>query len=155
MSTVKPFDVDLSWMGKFRNHEKASFWSADTDEGKCKFPTPYHASYLKTNLRTLRPHKIRPRRRQHNPPLRQNPQQPLLHLPPPSAHPHHHHLMHFLPYNPNLVPHHLPSRPFPPFHPLHILRDRRRLRLRNFTIPREDVRQVSGGELRWVAGADG
>ncbi|USW58468.1 Putative L-lysine 6-monooxygenase/L-ornithine 5-monooxygenase, FAD/NAD(P)-binding domain superfamily [Septoria linicola] len=29
---VKPFDVDLSWMGKFRNHEKASFWSADTDE---------------------------------------------------------------------------------------------------------------------------
>ncbi|EME44513.1 hypothetical protein DOTSEDRAFT_172765 [Dothistroma septosporum NZE10] len=29
---VKPFDVDLSWMGKFRNHEKATFWSADTDE---------------------------------------------------------------------------------------------------------------------------
>ncbi|KAF2210491.1 hypothetical protein CERZMDRAFT_113388 [Cercospora zeae-maydis SCOH1-5] len=28
---IKPFDVDLSWMGKFRNHEKASFWSADTD----------------------------------------------------------------------------------------------------------------------------
>ncbi|KAF1344636.1 hypothetical protein BDV97DRAFT_58611 [Delphinella strobiligena] len=29
---VKPFDVDLDWMGKFKNHEKASFWSADTDE---------------------------------------------------------------------------------------------------------------------------
>ena len=29
---VKPFDVDPSWMGKFRNHEKATFWSADTDE---------------------------------------------------------------------------------------------------------------------------
>ncbi|KAJ8611752.1 hypothetical protein MRB53_037759 [Persea americana] len=29
---VKPFDVDLSWMGKFRNHEKAVFWSADSDE---------------------------------------------------------------------------------------------------------------------------
>ncbi|GIZ44057.1 hypothetical protein CKM354_000726600 [Cercospora kikuchii] len=28
---IKPFDVDLSWIGKFRNHEKASFWSADTD----------------------------------------------------------------------------------------------------------------------------
>lgn len=31
---VKPFDVDLNWMGKFRNFEEASFWSADTDEGK-------------------------------------------------------------------------------------------------------------------------
>lgn len=31
---VKPFDVDLDWMGKFRNFEEASFWSADTDEGK-------------------------------------------------------------------------------------------------------------------------
>ena len=31
---VKPFDVDLNWMGKFKNHEEASFWSADTDEGK-------------------------------------------------------------------------------------------------------------------------
>ncbi|KAG9571163.1 FAD binding domain-containing protein, partial [Aureobasidium melanogenum] len=29
---VKPFDVDLNWMGKFRNFEEASFWSADTDE---------------------------------------------------------------------------------------------------------------------------
>ncbi|KAG8626177.1 hypothetical protein KVT40_006578 [Elsinoe batatas] len=29
---VKPFDVDLSWMGKFRNVQQASFWSADTDE---------------------------------------------------------------------------------------------------------------------------
>jgi len=31
---VKPFDVDLNWMGKFRNFEEASFWSADTDGGK-------------------------------------------------------------------------------------------------------------------------
>jgi len=30
---VKPFDVDLSWMGKFRNYEKSAFWSADSDEG--------------------------------------------------------------------------------------------------------------------------
>lgn len=28
---VKPFDVDLSWMGKFRNQEKAAFWMADSD----------------------------------------------------------------------------------------------------------------------------
>jgi len=31
---VKPFDIDLSWMGKFRNAQQASFWSADTDEGE-------------------------------------------------------------------------------------------------------------------------
>ena len=31
---VKPFDVDLCWMGKFRNREKATFWMADDDEGK-------------------------------------------------------------------------------------------------------------------------
>lgn len=30
---VKPFDVDLEWMGKFRNQEKAAFWMADDDEG--------------------------------------------------------------------------------------------------------------------------
>ncbi|KAK1139597.1 hypothetical protein N8T08_000601 [Aspergillus melleus] len=29
---VKHFDISLSWMGKFRNYEKAAFWSADTDE---------------------------------------------------------------------------------------------------------------------------
>lgn len=38
---VKPFDVDLNWMGKFRNFEEASFWSADTDEGKdAHMPSP-------------------------------------------------------------------------------------------------------------------
>lgn len=31
---VKPFDVDLAWLGKFRNIEQAAFWSADTDEGR-------------------------------------------------------------------------------------------------------------------------
>ncbi|KKK12290.1 hypothetical protein AOCH_004280 [Aspergillus ochraceoroseus] len=29
---VKHFDIDLNWMGKFKNYEKAAFWSADTDE---------------------------------------------------------------------------------------------------------------------------
>ncbi|OOF99760.1 hypothetical protein ASPCADRAFT_138572 [Aspergillus carbonarius ITEM 5010] len=29
---VKHFDLALNWMGKFKNFEKAAFWSADTDE---------------------------------------------------------------------------------------------------------------------------
>lgn len=29
---VKYFDIDLDWVGKFRNINQASFWSADTDE---------------------------------------------------------------------------------------------------------------------------
>ncbi|KAK2757878.1 hypothetical protein FQN54_004284 [Arachnomyces sp. PD_36] len=29
---VKHFDIGLTWMGKFRNYEKATFWSADSDE---------------------------------------------------------------------------------------------------------------------------
>ncbi|KAL4896981.1 hypothetical protein BDV59DRAFT_198429 [Aspergillus ambiguus] len=29
---VKHFDIGLTWMGKFKNYEKAAFWSADTDE---------------------------------------------------------------------------------------------------------------------------
>lgn len=29
---VKPFDVNLEWIGKFRNVEQAAFWSADSDE---------------------------------------------------------------------------------------------------------------------------
>jgi hypothetical protein len=44
--TVKPFDVDLSWMGKFRNHEKATFWSADTDEGKPSLPRVHREGNL-------------------------------------------------------------------------------------------------------------
>lgn len=31
--TVKPFDIDLNWMSKFRNQEKAAFWMADDDYG--------------------------------------------------------------------------------------------------------------------------
>lgn len=30
---VKPFDIDLNWMSKFRNQEKAAFWMADDDYG--------------------------------------------------------------------------------------------------------------------------
>lgn len=29
---IKPFDVDLDWIGKYRNTNQAVFWSADTDE---------------------------------------------------------------------------------------------------------------------------
>lgn len=31
---VKYFDMDLDWVGKFRNFNQAAFWSADTDEGE-------------------------------------------------------------------------------------------------------------------------
>jgi cation diffusion facilitator CzcD-associated flavoprotein CzcO len=37
-STVKHFDISLPWMGKYKNWEKAAFWSADTDEGKFERP---------------------------------------------------------------------------------------------------------------------
>jgi cation diffusion facilitator CzcD-associated flavoprotein CzcO len=38
---VKYFDVDLDWVGKFRNFKQAEFWTADTDEGTFR-----HLSYL-------------------------------------------------------------------------------------------------------------
>jgi cation diffusion facilitator CzcD-associated flavoprotein CzcO len=31
---VKYFDVDLDWVGKFRNFKQAEFWTADTDDGE-------------------------------------------------------------------------------------------------------------------------
>lgn len=31
--SVKPFDVDLDWMGKYQNVQKSVFWSADSDKG--------------------------------------------------------------------------------------------------------------------------
>jgi hypothetical protein len=34
---VKHFDVDLEWVGKFRNFKQAEFWTADTDEGMLNF----------------------------------------------------------------------------------------------------------------------
>ncbi|KAL8861871.1 MAG: hypothetical protein Q9178_001740 [Gyalolechia marmorata] len=33
---LKPFDLDLDWMGKFQNVQKAAFWSADSDEERLK-----------------------------------------------------------------------------------------------------------------------
>jgi hypothetical protein len=30
---VKYFDVDLDWVGKFRNYKQAEFWTADSDKG--------------------------------------------------------------------------------------------------------------------------
>ncbi|KAK4150361.1 hypothetical protein C8A00DRAFT_46218 [Chaetomidium leptoderma] len=34
---VKLFDVDLAWMGKFRNVEQSRFWQADTDAERLEF----------------------------------------------------------------------------------------------------------------------
>ena len=36
---VKYFDVDLDWVGKFRNFNQAAFWSADTDEERFEMLT--------------------------------------------------------------------------------------------------------------------
>jgi hypothetical protein len=35
---VKYFDVDLDWVGKFRNYKQAEFWTADTDDGELRHP---------------------------------------------------------------------------------------------------------------------
>lgn len=43
---VKPFDVDLEWMGKWRNVQQAAFWLADTDEGRRIFTRC--TQYIKT-----------------------------------------------------------------------------------------------------------
>jgi hypothetical protein len=37
---VKYFDVDLDWVGKFRNYKQAEFWTADTDEGESRSLEP-------------------------------------------------------------------------------------------------------------------
>ncbi|KAI4251860.1 MAG: hypothetical protein LQ352_004607 [Teloschistes flavicans] len=34
---LKPFDIDLDWMTKYKNVHKAAFWSADSDEGKASW----------------------------------------------------------------------------------------------------------------------
>lgn len=35
---VKHFDVSLNWVGKFKNYDKAVFWSADDDKGEPSHP---------------------------------------------------------------------------------------------------------------------
>jgi hypothetical protein len=51
---VKYFDIELDWVGKFRNFNQAAFWSADTDEGQCQccsfFPF-FFFFFLKTKQR--------------------------------------------------------------------------------------------------------
>lgn len=37
--SVKFFDLDLSWMGKYKNGQQAAFWSADSDEERWKMCT--------------------------------------------------------------------------------------------------------------------
>jgi cation diffusion facilitator CzcD-associated flavoprotein CzcO len=34
---VKPFDVSLDWVGKFKNLEHSTFWSADSEDGKHEY----------------------------------------------------------------------------------------------------------------------
>ncbi|RMY86520.1 hypothetical protein D0862_10903 [Hortaea werneckii] len=60
---VKPFDVDLPWMGKYRNKEKAAFWMADDDEERAAFlrqaigggsVTPRYYKLLQKHMRSGR-----------------------------------------------------------------------------------------------------
>ncbi|RMY13399.1 hypothetical protein D0867_07468 [Hortaea werneckii] len=60
---VKPFDVDLPWMGKYRNKEKAAFWMADDDEERAGFlrqaigggsVTPRYYKLLQKHMRSGR-----------------------------------------------------------------------------------------------------
>ncbi|KAK5800368.1 hypothetical protein VI817_002580 [Penicillium citrinum] len=53
---VKHFDISLPWMGKYKNWEKAAFWSADTDEERLEMMkvarnggsiTPYYTRIVK------------------------------------------------------------------------------------------------------------
>lgn len=48
--TVKHFDIDLPWMGKFRNYEKAVFWTADDEEGKPSLQSPHHNKCCQTDI---------------------------------------------------------------------------------------------------------
>ena len=56
---VKYFDVDLDWVGKFRNFNQAAFWSADTDEERFEMitqarnggsMTPHYRKILDTHV---------------------------------------------------------------------------------------------------------
>ncbi|EPE10879.1 fad binding domain-containing protein [Ophiostoma piceae UAMH 11346] len=56
---VKYFDVDLSWMGKYRNREQARFWSADSDAERLDIIkeargggslTPHYSKILKKHV---------------------------------------------------------------------------------------------------------
>ena len=47
---VKPFDVDLSWMGKWRNVQQAAFWLADTDEGMSQRLLESQCLYIELTL---------------------------------------------------------------------------------------------------------
>ncbi|KAL1974061.1 hypothetical protein VTN31DRAFT_5621 [Thermomyces dupontii] len=48
---IKHFDVSLNWVGKFKNYDKAVFWSADSDEGEFEaVPTTVPGQNLLTTM---------------------------------------------------------------------------------------------------------
>lgn len=62
---VKPFDVDLSWMSKFRNQQRAAFWTADSFEERLQQAkearnggsiTPRFSKKLKAHVQAGRAH---------------------------------------------------------------------------------------------------
>ncbi|KAK3934676.1 hypothetical protein QBC46DRAFT_399201 [Diplogelasinospora grovesii] len=65
---VKPFDVDLEWMGKFRNLPRAAFWQLDSDEERLQrirdargggSVTPDYMKSLLEQVRTGRLYRMR------------------------------------------------------------------------------------------------
>ena len=111
MQAVKPFDVDLSWMSKFRNQQRAAFWTAESLEGTYHFfPTPSTTLLGNTSLtlsfpRTARAGQSRPQRRQHPRFLLQKAEiaHPL--RPPARPHPHLHRIAVLLLFHQPLDPH--------------------------------------------------
>lgn len=112
-------------MGKFKNFEKAVFWSADSDEGMyhflvfCQLNNPYTKS-----TRTTRNDPNRKERRQHHPPIPENTQ--AARRPSTSLHPlsHSHLRAHLLSRVRNLASHHQPPNPRSPPNRLYLLCDR-------------------------------
>lgn len=124
---VKPFDIDLNWMSKFRNQEKAAFWMADDDYGMRDLPHCHiqESTKLTTISRTSRHAQRSPRRRQHHTTLRQNP--PLTRTVRPYRSPLQHNsaVTSLQRLVPNLVSHHFTTNSGPSRNRLHLLRHRR------------------------------
>lgn len=154
---MKPFDIDLNWMSKFRNQEKAAFWMADDDYGMIDLPHRHIEETFKLTKpsRTSRHAKRSPRRRQHHTTLRQNP--PLTR----PVRPHRSLLQHNRAITslqrrlPNLVSHHLSSDSRPPRNRLHLLCHRRAKRHLHPPIHAINRLGVPNGNLRRSTGVDG
>lgn len=116
-TAVKPFDIDLAWIGKSRNFEQAIFWSADTDEER-----------LTSIQRARNGGSITPR-------FQKNPTIPHRLFKTLSSHPHHPNRLHLRSHHKILVLDLQPADPRAPQHLLHILLHRHHTRLHRSSLP--------------------